>query len=470
MADVIVVGGGVGGLTTAMLLARDGHHVRLLERDPAPPPADPAACWENWERRGVNQFRMLHLFLPRWRQTVEAELPELPAALEAAGALRFNTVADVPAEISGGLRPGDERFEMVTGRRPVVEAVLAGAAARTPGLAIERGVAGAGLLMADRPPLPGIPHVTGVETEDGRLLHADLVVDASGRRSPLGRWLAALGGPPPVMETEDCGWVYYGRHFRSLDGSVPPAFGPPLQPYDSISLLTLAADNGTWGVGIVTSAADPALRAARHEETWTRIVKNYPLVAHWLEGEPLSEGVDVMAKLEDRHRRLWRDGAPTVTGLVALGDAWACTNPSAGRGASIAGLHAVCLRDVLREVPAADPVGLARRFDQATLDTVEPLYRDTLRSDRHRLAEIDAQIAGRPYETDDEEWHRLEALRRGAPLHPDLFRGYVSIRSLLDRPADVWAQPGIAEAAATIGEPAAVPGPSRAELVALIGA
>src|SRR5262245_8371017 len=156
-----------------MLLAKDGHHVRLLERDPAPPPADPAACWEVWERRGVTQFRMLHLFLPRWRQTVEAELPELPAALAAAGALRFNTVADVPAEISGGIRPGDERFEMITGRRPVVEAVLAGAAARTPGLAIERGVAVAGLLMADRPPLPGIPHVTGVETEDGRLLHAD---------------------------------------------------------------------------------------------------------------------------------------------------------------------------------------------------------------------------------------------------------------------------------------------------------
>jgi 2-polyprenyl-6-methoxyphenol hydroxylase-like FAD-dependent oxidoreductase len=469
-ADVIVVGGGIGGLTAAMLLARDGHRVRLLERDPTPPPGDPADCWRDWERRGVNQFRMLHLFLPRWRQTVEAELPELPAALEAAGTLRFNTVADVPAEISGGLRPGDERFEMITGRRPIVEAVLARAAADTPGLDIERGVAVAGLLMADRPPLPGIPHVTGVETGDGRLLHADLVVDASGRRSPLARWLAALGGPPPVEETEACGWVYYGRHFRSSDGSVPPAFGPPLQPYDSISLLTLAADNGTWGVGIVTSAADPLMRAARHEDTWTRIIKHYPLVAHWLEGQPLSDGVDVMAKLEDRHRRLWRDGEPTVTGLVALGDAWACTNPSAGRGASIAGLHAVCLRDVLREVPAADPLALARRFDQATLDTVEPLYRDTLRSDRHRLAEIDAQIAGRPYETDDPEWHQLEALRQGAPQHPDLLRAYISIRSLLDRPVDVWAQPGIAEVATALGAPPAAPGPSRSELVALIGA
>jgi hypothetical protein len=151
-----------------------------------------------------------------------------------------------------------------------------------------------------------------------------------------------------------------------------------------------------------------------------------------------------------------------------VGDAWACTNPSAGRGAAIAGLHAACLRDVLREVPVTEPVAFARRFDEATLATVEPLYRDTLRSDRHRLAEIDAQIAGRSYETDDPEWHQLEALREGAALHPDLLRGNVAIRGLLDRPAEAWARPGVAEAAAAIGDPPAAPGPSRSELVALI--
>ncbi len=467
--DVIVVGGGIGGLTTATLLARDGHRVRLLERDPAPPPDDPAACWTEWERRGVNQFRLLHMFLPRWRQTIEAELPELLPALEAAGALGFNFVANVPEQVSGGFRPGDERFTLVTARRPVTEAVMARLAAATPGVEVCRGVAVKGLLVADRPRLPGVPHVTGVETEDGRLLHADLVVDAGGRRSPLPRWLAAVGAPPPVEEMEDSGFRYYGRHFRSGDGSVPPAFGPPLQHYDSISLVVLPADNGTWGIAIVTSADDTAMHAARDEETWTRIVKNYPMVAHWLEGEPIT-GIDIMAKLEDRHRRYWRDGGPTVTGVVAVGDAWACTNPSSGRGASIAGIHAVCLRDVLREVPPTDPVALVGRFDQATLDTVEPLYRDTLCYDRHRLAEINAQIAGRPYETDDPAWHRLEALRQGAPRHPDLLRAHMSVRSLLERPVDVWAQPGIAEAAAAIGEPAAAPGPSRAELVALVGA
>lgn len=469
MTDVIVVGGGVAGLCGSLLLARDGHRVRLLERDPAAPPSSSDEAWTGWERRGVNQFRMLHYFLPRFREILEAELPDVVAALDGAGALRTNVIDSLPVQVTGGTRPGDERFTALTGRRPVVEAAISRLAAREPGLEIRRGAAVRGLVTDIEPRHVGIRRVVAVVTDAGEELRADLVVDVSGRRSPLPDWLAAVGARPLEEEREDSGFVYYGRHFRSHDGSVPPAFGPPLQPYDSVSILLLPADNGTWGVGLVTSARDTVLRAARHADVWERIVKSYPLAAHWLEGEAISDGVEVMAKLEDRHRRLWAAGAPVATGLIALGDAWACTNPSVGRGASIGLLHALCLRNVLRAVPAGDRVGLVWRWDEVTREVVEPWYRETVAFDRHRLAEIEAQIAGVPYETDDPAWLLGEALQRNAAGDPDLLRAMVTIRSLLERSAEVLARPGLAEKVMSLDPAEPPPGPSRGELVGLVG-
>ena len=50
MAQILVLGAGLGGLSTAMLLARDGHEVTVLERDPAEPPPPER------RRRGVGRL------------------------------------------------------------------------------------------------------------------------------------------------------------------------------------------------------------------------------------------------------------------------------------------------------------------------------------------------------------------------------------------------------------------------------
>jgi flavin-dependent dehydrogenase len=467
MAEVVIIGGGLTGQAAAMLLAADGHRVTVLERDPAPPAACAAEAWDSWERRGVNQFRMLHYFLPRYREVIEGELPAVAAELDADGALRMNPFEGMPVEMSGGLRDDDARFAVLTGRRPVVEAAVGRVTARTPAVEMRRGVAVQGLLTGDEQ-VDGVPHVVGVVTEAGEEVRGDLVVDAGGRRSALPRLLADIGARPPVEELDDCGFVYYGRYFRSADGSVPPAFGPGLMPYDSVSVLTLPADNGTWGVGLVTRAGDAALRAARDPDVWTRVIASYPLVAHWLDGEPITD-VEVMAKIEDRHRTFVVDGVPVATGVVALGDSWACTNPSVGRGASIGVLHARELRDTLRRIAPGDALGFASAWYEATTEAVEPYFRDTLTFDRHRLAEIDAQIAGVPYETDDPAWLLGQALANAARKDPELLRGYLEIVSLLARGVDVLARPGVAERALELGaagEP--FPGPTRAELLALV--
>lgn len=87
LARTVIAGGGVVGLGLGMMLAGDGHDVLQLERDPEPPPDSVDDAWAGWQRRGVAQFRLGHLFLARWRTIVETELPGLLPAMEAAGAL-----------------------------------------------------------------------------------------------------------------------------------------------------------------------------------------------------------------------------------------------------------------------------------------------------------------------------------------------------------------------------------------------
>src|SRR3954454_19353288 len=326
MARIAMIGGGIVGLSASLMLARDGHHVTVLERDPAPPPGTDAA-WNGWERRGVNQFRLLHFLQSRYRELMAENVPEVVTALTDAGALLVNPFRTAPAEVTGGFRDGDERHDALTARRPVAEAAIASVVAATESVDVRRGVAVVGLLTGD-PTAAGVPDVIGVRTDAGDDVRADLVIDAAGRRSTLPALLAQIGAAAPVEEQADCGFVYYGRHFRSNDGSVPMALGGLLQEYGTMSILTLPADNGTWGLGLIASARDVPLRAFKDVDVWTRVVKTIPLCAHWLDGEPLDERIAVMAKIEDRHRSFVVDDRPVATGVVALGDSWACTNPS----------------------------------------------------------------------------------------------------------------------------------------------
>ena len=468
MAHILVLGAGLAGLTTGMVLIRDGHRVTVLERDPAPPPPPERAdeAWGGWPRRGVNQFRLPHFMLPRWWALMRDELPTAGDSLVTAGARHLNTFASLPEAQRGPLRPDDSRFETVTARRPVLEAALA-AAAEAVGVTVHRGVTVIGVTTTTGVTIDDGPRVTGVLTADGQAIHADLVVDCGGRRSALPAWLRAAGARPPIEERADCGFVYYGRHFRSGTGEQPEALANYLQHYDSLSILTLPGDGPTWSVVLTVSARDKALRALRDPARWHAALAGYPLAAHWDAGEPIS-GVDVMAGIEDRYRRFAVDGVPVATGVVALGDSCAATNPSVGRGASMALIHACLLRDLLRDTDPEDHDKLARRFDEVTAKVIEPLYRITLWSDRHRLAEIDADLAGTPYHPDDQRWHAGKALFAASLTDPELARAYSSIAAFITLPSEVFATPGVPERVTALGASAPqypLPGPARTELL-----
>ncbi|MHB1855651.1 MAG: NAD(P)/FAD-dependent oxidoreductase [Acidimicrobiales bacterium] len=472
MAEVLVVGGGVVGMGLAMMLAHDGHAVTALERDDQPAPEDSEQAWKTWERKGVNQFRLPHLFLPRYRQIIETELPEVAAALDGDGALRFNPVTDAPEALTSGPRDGDERYEMLSGRRAVVERSVASVAERTPGLRLRRGVAVVGLTTGSEA-ISGIPHVTGVRTTDGEELRVDLVIDCSGRRSGLPSWLEAVGARRPEEQLEDSGFIYLGRHFHSRDGKMPVALGGALQPYGSISVLTLPADNGTWSVTLIARSGDRALLGLKDLDRWERVVGSLPTAAHWLQGDPLEDRIVTMAKIEDRHRDLSPGGVPVATGVLAVADAWACTNPSVGRGASIGMIHAQALRDTIRQFGPDRPGELSGAFAAVTAATVEPWYQATLSFDRRRLAEMSAMAEGVTYDPGDPAYEMTKALMAAGMKDPDAFRALMDIIGVIELPETIMARPGLFEKVIEHGadwrsDP--VLGPNRDELVAMASA
>ena len=354
MGSVIVCGGGIVGLSAAMMLAADGHAVTVLEADPDPVPAAPERAWEAWRRAGVAQFRQPNGLQARFRQVCDQELPGLTGRLQAAGCVWDNYRHPLPPGVTDrSPRADDEAARTITGRRPVVEAVIAGAAQDQPGVTVRRGVRVTGLLPGPSA-LPGVPHAAGVATSTGEQLTADLVIDATGRRSRSPAWLAALGARPPQVDTEDHRFVYYTRYFTGP--TPPPRRAPVLTSMGSFLVLTLVGDNHTWSVTLVATTADPALKALRHPDCFTRVVAGCPLHAHWLDGRPIT-GVLAIAGVTDRHRRFVLDGQPVITGFAAVGDAWACTNPTGGRGLSIGLMHAQQLRHTVAQQlrPAGRP-------------------------------------------------------------------------------------------------------------------
>ncbi len=462
MADIVVCGGSMIGSATAMLLAREGHHVTVLEADPAPVPDEPASAWDTWHRRAVPQFHQPHNLFPRSRQIMEDDLPGLSEGLEAAGAIWMDPIASLPPSITDRApRAGDERFRFQNARRPVAEAVVAGAAQGHEGVTVRRGISVAGLRATPRN--GGPVQVTGVHLANGEDLDADLVVDAMGRRTKLPEWLAAAGAGEPHLESEDSGFVYYTQYLRGPE--QPALMGPALTSLGSISILTLRSDNGTWSVTVFGSSSDKTLRPLRDPDVFERVVRAFPRHAHWLDGERIS-GIETMAGVVDKYRRYVRDGRPLATGVVAAGDAWACTNPSAGRGISIGLIHAQTLRDVARE-GLDDAEAFALRFDEATETGVTPFYRNQIAADRVRFAEMEAIRRGEDPAPPDP---MMAAVAVAAGQDPDVYRGVIETLTCLALPQEVFARPEIQAAVAPhLGSlPHRATGPDRAELEALL--
>jgi hypothetical protein len=204
-----------------------------------------------------------------------------------------------------------------------------------------------------------------------------------------------------------------------------------------------------------------------------KVVRACPLHAHWVDGEPIGS-VLAMAGIVDRYRRFVVNDTPIATGFVPVADAWACTNPSAGRGLTVGFLHAQRLRDAARRVN--DPAALIKEFDARTEAELRPWYDAQIAIDRARFAAMNALREGQePPPVTDPLALGARALLSAMALDPQLFRAALEYIGTITPLQQVLARPAVQEALRAVREaltqgppPPQIPGPDRRQLLEIV--
>jgi 2-polyprenyl-6-methoxyphenol hydroxylase-like FAD-dependent oxidoreductase len=473
--DVVIAGGSAAGLFAGLLLARAGHQVLIFERDGLPPAPDVESAAAAAFRPTAPQIVQPHIVMARCRELLIERLPDVYAGLLAAGVLEAPLRTQMPDSLSDtAARPGDDRLTSMMTRRSTVDWVLRRAAAAEPRVTVRPGVKVTGLLATPGRPGSRPPHVTGVRTDQGEQT-ADLVVDATGGRSPIDDWLTQIGARTTATWRAECGMAYFSRHYRVHPGADLPAplVTRTIVALDEFLVGKWGGDNGAVQMVVAPLAADHRFRTAREPRVFTAVLRTIPACSAWLDVmDPITK-VFPMAGLHNTLRRLVADGTPVATGLHAIGDSTCTTNPTLGRGLALALSGAADLVDAIGET-AGDPAAQSLALDRLVGAHVAPYYHDQAVIDAARLAMMRHTIFGAPPPRPSPAPGRVTypQLRAAASLDPTAFRALWKINGMLCPPDEVYADPDVIactrEALRRHGTAPQVAQPAREQLLAAL--
>jgi 2-polyprenyl-6-methoxyphenol hydroxylase-like FAD-dependent oxidoreductase len=466
---IIAIGGSVTGLAAAAALSDRGHEVLILERESTEPPATLAEAANGWPRPTVPQAAHSHAFGSRGTNILREQLPDVYAALVEAGAGEVNLANFTPPTLGPVERiPSDDLLNMLTVRRSTFEWVLRSKVLAREGVSLRTGATVRGLVVdGDR--------VTGVRLDGGEELSADLVLDASGRKTSSAKWLEEAGLPVPEAQGESCRITYYTRYYRRLSPAPP---GPLNRGFgaggmwDSYTAVLFLGESDTFSISIGVLPDDKPMKDLRDEAAFTAAIRVTPLLAGWVapgNSEPISP-VYAMGGL-DNSSRFADPGADRLTvGFYGLGDAVCTTNPANGRGVSLALAHVYELADLLAAHPTVDR-GQAAKFAGATKGLLAPWLYEAMANDRGRAGLWEAVAAGpRPQMPPPGVVH-FGAAVAASIKDVEVWRRVAQVMMTLVSPAELYANEEMAQRigkALAGGPPPQLPGASRAELVAAI--
>jgi 2-polyprenyl-6-methoxyphenol hydroxylase-like FAD-dependent oxidoreductase len=384
---ILVIGAGVAGLCTALALSPQGREVVLLEKDAAPPQESPDQAFFDWNRRGVGHLRHSHAFLARLRNIIKDHHPVLLQQLLAAGCREIGFSDMLPERLKADYRPfpGDSDMAVLTSRRTTLEWVMRAYVESLPGVGVVNQAFVRGLILETGE--EGQIRVLGARGEvagEPAEWRADVVIDAGGKTSAVIEQLTEAGAHVSD-DCEDCGILYYTRHYRLLEGldEPPRSAAPGTGDLGFIKYGLFPGDNRCFSVTLAAPEIEAELRQAIVDPAvFDRICAMFPGIAPWTDparSEPISK-VFGMGDLKSRWRSLAPADQRAPLGVFAVGDSLIRANPLYGRGCSFAAIEAYILAGVLAETD--DPAARARLYDTRVKAELTPYFDDMRTQDR----------------------------------------------------------------------------------------
>lgn len=424
----LVLGGSIAGILAAHTLADHHDEVVVVDRD------DLANAGTSL-RRGIPWAVHIHALLERGRRVIEDFYPGFTADMAATG-VPVGDYGSTCHYYFNGERFADHESGMtlVAANRPVLEEYIRSRTVRLPNVRLVDRTEITGLLSS-----PDRTRITGA-TLRGRsgeqvTVQADLVVDATGRRSPTGRWLQGLGYAPPPQEKVHMGLTYTTMDF---EGPLPQdplgediALVPTATPgHPRGAIFARLADR--YSLTLTGIAGD---RAPTDRDGFMRYTASLPIpdihkaVLEAKQRGP-ADSFGFPASIRKRFERL----ADLPAGFVVLGDAACIFNPVYAQGMTVAAMGADVLRRHLEHGAEPDPRAyfhdLAKAQDAPwMMSAASDLGYASVRGDR-----------------DVGTWFGnfyVSQVAAGAARDPRLARAFMRTISLVDSPASLM-RPAVA--------------------------
>ncbi|MEV1201254.1 NAD(P)/FAD-dependent oxidoreductase, partial [Microbispora rosea] len=384
MTRAVVLGGGLAGVLAATVLAGHADEVVLVEGDRYPSGPRP--------RRGLPQSHHSHVLVAGGARALDALLPGTVDALLADGA----HLRDLPGDAliysaDGWFRRLHTGAHLISCTRGLLDQVVR-----------RRALGGGDVEVWEDTRALGLSgdevRVTGVSVSrqgsPPESVRADLVVDATGRRSQSPRWLAEIGAADIEEVSVATGLAYATRLYRApvdLAATIPAIMLHPGtekgRPARGATLFPV--EDGRW---IVTLTGTRGGEPPTDEQGYAAFARSlrHPIVADLMaEATPL--GV-VRPYRDTVNRRRFFERARLPAGFAVVGDAAVAVNPIHSHGMSVAALGALRLREEL----ARHGIGpsLFAGLQAALAEEAERSWRMAVEQDTQRAGQQAGRRAG----------------------------------------------------------------------------